>query len=63
MLTVGQVMLDSANCALAMSPIFFIKTTMERYRDDYLAHINGDCPLCKKHKSMSDKDMDLPQIK
>ncbi len=48
MLTVGQVMLDSANCALAMSPIFFIKTTMERYRDDYLAHINGTCSLCKK---------------
>jgi NADH:ubiquinone oxidoreductase subunit F (NADH-binding)/NADH:ubiquinone oxidoreductase subunit E len=48
MLTVGQVMLDSANCALAMSPIFFIKTTMERYRDDYLAHINGTCPVCKK---------------
>ncbi len=48
MLKVGQVMLDSANCALAMSPIFFIKTTMERYRDDYLAHINGTCSLCKK---------------
>jgi NADH:ubiquinone oxidoreductase subunit F (NADH-binding)/NADH:ubiquinone oxidoreductase subunit E len=48
MLKVGQVMLDSANCALAMSPIFFIKTTMERYRDDYLAHINGTCALCKK---------------
>ena len=48
MLKVGQVMLDSANCALAMSPIFFIKTTMERYRDDYLAHINGTCTLCKK---------------
>ncbi len=48
MLKVGQVMLDSANCALAMSPIFFIKTTMERYRDDYLAHINGSCALCKK---------------
>jgi NADH-quinone oxidoreductase subunit F len=47
MLKVGQVMLDSANCALAMSPIFFIKTTMERYRDDYLAHINGTCKLCK----------------
>jgi NADH:ubiquinone oxidoreductase subunit F (NADH-binding)/NADH:ubiquinone oxidoreductase subunit E len=48
MLKVGQVMLDSANCALAMSPIFFIKTTMERYRDDYLAHINGTCSICKK---------------
>ena len=48
MLKVGQTMLDSANCALAMSPIFFIKTTMERYRDDYLAHINGTCTLCKK---------------
>ncbi len=48
MLKVGQVMLDSANCALAMSPIFFIKTTMERYRDDYLAHLNGTCTKCKK---------------
>ncbi len=48
MLKVAQVMLDSANCALAMSPIFFIKTTMERYRDDYLAHINGTCTLCNK---------------
>ncbi len=48
MLKVGQVMLDSANCALAMSPIFFIKTTMERYRDDYLAHLNGTCSRCKK---------------
>lgn len=43
MLKVGQVMLDSANCALAMSPIFFIKTTMERFREDYLAHIQGRC--------------------
>jgi NADH:ubiquinone oxidoreductase subunit F (NADH-binding)/NADH:ubiquinone oxidoreductase subunit E len=51
MLKVGQVMLDSANCALAMSPIFFIKTTMERYRDDYLAHINGTCKLCKSSAS------------
>ncbi len=48
MITVGQTMLDSANCALAMSPIFFIKTTMERYREDYLAHINGTCTICKK---------------
>ncbi|AEB09945.1 NADH-quinone oxidoreductase subunit NuoF [Desulfobacca acetoxidans] len=48
MIKVAQVMADSANCALAMSPIFFIKTTIERYRDDYLAHLNGTCPLCKK---------------
>ncbi len=48
MLKVGQVMMDSANCALAMSPIFFIKTTMERYRDDYLAHLNGTCSKCRK---------------
>lgn len=48
MLKVGQVMLDSANCALAMSPIFFIKTTMERYRDDYLCHLNGTCTKCQK---------------
>lgn len=48
MLKVAQVMADSANCALAMSPIFFIKTTMERYREDYLAHLNGTCSKCRK---------------
>jgi len=48
MLKVAQVMLDSANCALAMSPIFFIKTTMERYREDYLSHINGTCTKCRQ---------------
>jgi len=46
MMLIGQTMLDSANCALAMSPIFFIKTTIERFRADYDAHLAGNCPLC-----------------
>ncbi len=47
MLKVAQVMADSANCALAMSPIFFIKTTIERYREDYLRHLQGKCSQCQ----------------
>ncbi|MFP3867233.1 MAG: NADH-quinone oxidoreductase subunit NuoF [Desulfobacteraceae bacterium] len=49
MIKVAQVMADTANCALAMSPIFFIQTTIERFRDEYLAHIDGRCPagVCK----------------
>ncbi|OPX20518.1 MAG: NADH-quinone oxidoreductase subunit F [Desulfobacca sp. 4484_104] len=52
MIHVAQVMADTANCALAMSPIFFIKTTIERFRDEYLAHIAGRCPagVCKIKK-------------
>ncbi|MDD3579975.1 MAG: NADH-quinone oxidoreductase subunit NuoF [Desulfobacca sp.] len=52
MIHVAQVMADTANCALAMSPIFFIKTTIERFRDEYLAHIAGHCPagVCKIKK-------------
>ena len=32
-----------------MSPYFFIKTTIERFRDEYDAHLAGNCPLgvCK----------------
>ena len=49
MISVSQVMVDSSNCALGMSPYFFIKTTIERFRDEYNAHLAGTCPLgvCK----------------
>ena len=49
MISVSQIMVDSSNCALGMSPYFFIKTTIERFRDEYNAHLAGSCPLgvCK----------------
>jgi NADH:ubiquinone oxidoreductase subunit F (NADH-binding)/NADH:ubiquinone oxidoreductase subunit E len=49
MISVSQIMVDSSNCALGMSPYFFIKTTIERFRDEYNAHLAGTCPLgvCK----------------
>jgi NADH-quinone oxidoreductase subunit F len=46
MIELAKTMSATANCALAMSPIFFIKTTIERFRDEYTAHIrDGRCPL------------------
>jgi NADH:ubiquinone oxidoreductase subunit F (NADH-binding)/NADH:ubiquinone oxidoreductase subunit E len=49
MISLSQIMVDSSNCALGMSPYFFIKTTIERFRDEYDAHLAGSCPLgvCK----------------
>jgi NADH-quinone oxidoreductase subunit F len=49
MISISQIMVDSSNCALGMSPYFFIKTTIERFRDEYDAHLAGNCPLgvCK----------------
>jgi NADH:ubiquinone oxidoreductase subunit F (NADH-binding)/NADH:ubiquinone oxidoreductase subunit E len=49
MISISQIMVDSSNCALGMSPYFFIKTTIERFRDEYNAHLAGTCPLgvCK----------------
>jgi NADH:ubiquinone oxidoreductase subunit F (NADH-binding)/NADH:ubiquinone oxidoreductase subunit E len=49
MISIAQIMVDSSNCALGMSPLFFIKTTIERYADEYQAHLDGKCPLgvCK----------------
>jgi NADH-quinone oxidoreductase subunit F len=49
MISIAQIMVDSSNCALGMSPYFFIKTTIERFRDEYNAHLAGSCPLgvCK----------------
>jgi NADH-quinone oxidoreductase subunit F len=50
MLTLSKVMVDSANCALGWSPYSFLKTTMERFPEEYQAHLRGECPLgvCKK---------------
>ena len=49
MISISQIMVDSSNCALGMSPYFFIKTTIERFADEYQAHLDGKCPLgvCK----------------
>jgi NADH:ubiquinone oxidoreductase subunit F (NADH-binding)/(2Fe-2S) ferredoxin len=45
MIKIAQFMVDSSNCALGMSPYFFVKTTIERFRDEYEAHLAGNCPL------------------
>jgi NADH:ubiquinone oxidoreductase subunit F (NADH-binding)/NADH:ubiquinone oxidoreductase subunit E len=45
MIKIAQIMVDSSNCALGMSPYFFIKTTIERFRPEYEAHLAGHCPL------------------
>ncbi len=49
MISIAQVMMDASNCALGMSPLFFVTTTIERFRDEYDAHLAGNCPLgvCK----------------
>jgi NADH-quinone oxidoreductase subunit F len=49
MLSLSKAMVDSANCALGWSPYSFLKTTMERFKDEYDAHLAGKCPLgvCK----------------
>jgi NADH:ubiquinone oxidoreductase subunit F (NADH-binding)/(2Fe-2S) ferredoxin len=45
MIKIAQIMVDSSNCALGMSPYFFVKTTIERFREEYEAHLAGSCPL------------------
>jgi NADH-quinone oxidoreductase subunit F len=46
MLDLSQTMAATANCALAMSPSSFIKTTLEHFREEYLQHIRDKkCPL------------------
>ncbi len=45
MLTLAKTMVESANCALGWSPYSFLKTTMERFKDEYDAHLAGKCPL------------------
>ena len=49
MLVLAKAMVDSANCALGWSPYSFLKTTMERFKEEYDAHLAGSCPLgvCK----------------
>jgi NADH:ubiquinone oxidoreductase subunit F (NADH-binding)/NADH:ubiquinone oxidoreductase subunit E len=41
----SKCMVESANCALGWSPHSFLKTSIERFRDEWLAHIAGNCPL------------------
>jgi NADH:ubiquinone oxidoreductase subunit F (NADH-binding)/NADH:ubiquinone oxidoreductase subunit E len=41
----SKYMVESANCALGWSPHSFLKTTIERFRDEWLAHVAGHCPL------------------
>jgi NADH-quinone oxidoreductase subunit F len=45
MLTLAKTMVESANCALGWSPYSFLKTTMERFKEEYDAHLVGSCPL------------------
>jgi NADH-quinone oxidoreductase subunit F len=46
LIDLARTMSATANCALAMSPIFFVRTTIERLKDEYLAHIvDKACPL------------------
>jgi NADH:ubiquinone oxidoreductase subunit F (NADH-binding)/NADH:ubiquinone oxidoreductase subunit E len=49
LLSLSKSMVESANCALGWSPHSFLKTTIERFRDEWLAHVAGNCPLgvCK----------------
>ena len=49
MYSLSKAMVESANCALGWSPHSFIKTTMERFKEEYDAHLAGSCPLgvCK----------------
>ena len=50
LVTLSKTMVDSTNCALGWSPHSFLKTTIERFRDEWMAHIEGTCPLgiCSK---------------
>jgi NADH-quinone oxidoreductase subunit F len=50
MYSLSKAMVESANCALGWSPHSFIKTTMERFKEEYDAHLAGSCPLgvCKE---------------
>ena len=53
LVSLSKAMVESANCALGWSPHSFLKTTIERFRDEWLAHIAGNCPLgvCKMEKA------------
>jgi NADH-quinone oxidoreductase subunit F len=49
LVSLSKTMVESTNCALGWSPHSFLKTTIERFRDEWLAHVAGNCPLgvCK----------------
>ncbi|MHB8068000.1 MAG: NADH-quinone oxidoreductase subunit NuoF [Desulfobaccales bacterium] len=49
MFNLSKIMVESANCALGWSPHSFIKTTQERFKEEYDAHLAGNCPsgVCK----------------
>jgi len=53
LLKLSKSMVESANCALGWSPHSFLKTTIERFREEWLAHIAGNCPagVCKMGKA------------
>jgi NADH-quinone oxidoreductase subunit F len=50
LLILSKAMVDSANCALGWSPHSFLKTTIERFREEWLLHVMGNCPsgVCQK---------------
>ena len=45
LLKLSKTMVESTNCALGWSPHSFLKTTIERFKDEWLAHVAGNCPL------------------
>jgi|YNPNPStandDraft_1061719.scaffolds.fasta_scaffold00060_5 NADH-quinone oxidoreductase subunit F len=45
LVNLSHTMVNSTNCALGWSPHSFLKTTIERFRDEWLAHVAGNCPL------------------
>ena len=51
LLKLSKTMVESTNCALGWSPHSFLKTTIERFKDEWLAHVAGNCPLgvCGQH--------------
>jgi NADH:ubiquinone oxidoreductase subunit F (NADH-binding) len=50
MVSLSKAMVESANCALGWSPHSFLRTSIERFRDEWDAHLAGKCPAgaCKK---------------
>lgn len=45
LVNLSRTMVESANCALGWSPHSFLKTTIARFRDEWLAHVAGNCPM------------------
>ncbi|MBM4286093.1 MAG: NADH-quinone oxidoreductase subunit NuoF [Deltaproteobacteria bacterium] len=50
MVSLSKIMTESTNCALGWSPHSFLKTTIERFRKEWLDHVHGKCALgvCSK---------------